>query len=527
MGIEHAGPSVRTKVLLMTAVPTLLFTAAIAVLLTSAGSLPSASRVTALSLLAVGITTSLWQAQAFIRAFERTFSAIAQRAASLQNHCLAGLRRGLEAIAKGDATVAVIPRTTLINATESDELGALASTLDQIILQTQGAVEAYASMQQSIGEILAESRQLTSDAQAGRINRRTNSDRFEASFRELVNGLNGVMDAVATPLSEAKVVLTAVAERDLTQRMRGEYLGEYKVLGETVNRAIDNVAVTLDQVLSASQQVAAAGGQISSASQSLAGGASEQAAGIEEIASSTTEFASMAKTAAANAQEALTLAEQARSNADEGMKRVDLLSNAMEDIRRGSLETMRIMKTIDEIAFQTNLLALNAAVEAARAGDAGRGFSVVAEEVRALAIRASEASKSTAAFIEQGVTNAERGVQINADASESLKRITTNATKVAQVIAEISAAAEQQSQGVAQINGALDQLNDATQQVASNAEESASTAEELSSQAQMMQAIVEQFTLNHAGGSARRRSRTLEMPKRFAHAGAEEYESIF
>lgn len=126
------------------------------------------------------------------------------------------------------------------------------------------------------------------------------------------------------------------------------------------------------------------------------------------------------------------------------------------------------MKSIEQIAFQTNLLALNAAVEAARARDAGRGFAVVGEEVQALAIR-SAAAANTALRIEQSLDRVERGVQLGAATAASLASITTDLTQVAHVVTEVSAASEQQAQGVAHIPGAIDELNHATQQAAANA----------------------------------------------------------
>jgi methyl-accepting chemotaxis protein len=296
-------------------------------------------------------------------------------------------------------------------------------------------------------------------------------------------------------LTEARQTLARVAARDLTARMQGDYRGAFGALKSDINGAVGNLAETLAQVQVASEQVAAAGEQITSASQSLASGASEQAAGLEEVASSTTEFASMAKSTAANALEATALARKARASADDGSAQMTRLTEAVQEIRRGSTDTARIVKTIEEIAFQTNLLALNAAVEAARAGDAGRGFAVVADEVRALAVRSAEASRSTAALIEQSLQNVERGVALNAQASSSFAEIASHVGRVSDVVAEISTAVDQQALGVTQINSAVDELNGATQQVAANAEESASTAEELSSQAEALRRIVGQFTL--------------------------------
>ena len=215
----------------------------------------------------------------------------------------------------------------------------------------------------------------------------------------------------------------------------------------------------------------------------------------------------MARASAGNATEALRVAADARVQATDGASRMERLTQAVADMKSASADTAKIMKSIEEIAFQTNLLALNAAVEAARAGDADRGFAVVAEEVRSLAIRSAEASRSTAELIERGLASADRGVVLNAEVAQGFRRINEQVGRVADVMSEIAAAAEQQSDGVTQINGAVDQLNHLTQQIAANAEESASAAEELDSQARALNETVETFTL--ATGASARGSRTI------------------
>jgi methyl-accepting chemotaxis protein len=250
-----------------------------------------------------------------------------------------------------------------------------------------------------------------------------------------------------------------------------------------------------------SEQTASAAGQVSSASQSLAEGASEQAASVEETTASVEEMTSMIRQSASNAEEAKNLSSSARTHAEKGTEAMERMSTAINDIKKSSDETAKIVKTIDEIAFQTNLLALNAAVEAARAGEAGKGFAVVAEEVRSLAQRAAEAAKNTSAMIEESVHNADNGVNISTEVGNSLGEITEGARKVNDLVAEIAAAAQEQAQGIEQINQAVVQMDQVTQSNAANAEESASASEELSAQAEELNAMVAELQ-NMVGGSA-------------------------
>ncbi|MFP4052353.1 MAG: methyl-accepting chemotaxis protein [Phycisphaerae bacterium] len=249
-----------------------------------------------------------------------------------------------------------------------------------------------------------------------------------------------------------------------------------------------------------SEQVAAASGQVSSASQSLAQGASEQAASVEETSASVEEMSSMIKQNASNADEAKGLADSANSNAQRGSEAMTRMSNAIEDIKKSSDETAKIIKTIDEIAFQTNLLALNAAVEAARAGEAGKGFAVVAEEVRNLAMRSAEAARNTASMIETAVKNSDNGVTISQEVAESLNAIADGSRKVNDLVTEIAAASNEQAAGIEQISTAVTQMDQVTQSNAANAEESASASEELSAQAEELQTIVQELQ-SMVGGS--------------------------
>ena len=254
-----------------------------------------------------------------------------------------------------------------------------------------------------------------------------------------------------------------------------------------INKSLNSVIGGLS---AGAEQVAAAANQVSSSSQQMAEGSSEQASSLEEISSSLEEMTSMTKQNADNAKQANTMAVDTSSSASKGSEAMVKMASAINKIKASSDETAKIIKTIDEIAFQTNLLALNAAVEAARAGEAGMGFAVVAEEVRNLAQRSAEAAKTTSALIEESQNNAENGVVVTQEVDSILKEITESVNKMTQLIGEVSAASEEQAQGIGQVNSAVSQMDEVTQSSAANAEESASASEELSTQAEELNNMV-------------------------------------
>ncbi len=189
-------------------------------------------------------------------------------------------------------------------------------------------------------------------------------------------------------------------------------------------------------------------------------------------------------------------ANQIVTSANESMEK---LTVSMEDISKASEETFKIIKTIDEIAFQTNLLALNAAVEAARAGEAGAGFAVVADEVRNLAMRAADAAKNTAQLIEGTVKKINDGSELVSITNGEFKQVSQSAAKVGSLIAEISEASKEQSNGIEQVNIAISEMDKVVQQNAANAEESASASEEMHAQAEQLREYVRNLLVLIAG----------------------------
>ncbi len=250
-----------------------------------------------------------------------------------------------------------------------------------------------------------------------------------------------------------------------------------------VRDAVAGLTEGAEQVTSASQEV-------SRASQLLAEGSSTQASSLEETSASMEEMASMTRQNADHAQQTNQLMNEASTQLQSANESVTALKKAIDSIDKASDETVKIIKTIDEIAFQTNLLALNAAVEAARAGEAGAGFAVVADEVRNLAMRAAEAAKNTQELIEGNVTNIKQGASLMIDTEQAFAKVAEIAQKAGGLVAEVAAASSEQAQGIDQVNAAMTNMDRVTQQNAASAEESAAASEQLSAQALTMQGII-------------------------------------
>ena len=268
------------------------------------------------------------------------------------------------------------------------------------------------------------------------------------------------------------------------------------ILTRSITKPINRVAEGLTE---GAEQLASASGQVSLASQSLAEGASEQAAGIEETSSSMEEMTSMTKQNANNANQANTLMGDTSRVVEDANRSMRELTESMREISVASEETAKIIKTIDEIAFQTNLLALNAAVEAARAGEAGAGFAVVADEVRNLAMRASDAAKNTATLIEGTVKKIKNGSEIVSRTNEAFVRVAAGSKKIGELVGEISAASQEQAQGIEQINKAVAEMDKVVQKNAASAEESASASEEMNAQAEQMKGFVNELVVLVSG----------------------------
>ncbi|GEM_PF-1296581 len=281
----------------------------------------------------------------------------------------------------------------------------------------------------------------------------------------------------------------------------GDFSGSVSVRSEDdkLGRALsDMMKITHDalvQVNAHVKQVSSGAGDITTVSQSLSEGAVASSTALVQIYASTTQIGDQTHRNAQNASSANEFAISSREVAENGYTAVEEMVASMQEIQSSSKQIAQIVKLIDDIAFQTNLLALNAAVEAARAGRQGKGFSVVAEEVRNLAARSATAAKQTASLVEDTVQRVENGAAIALRTDAAFKEILENAQRTADLYREIAQASHDQSKSIDQIATSLGQIDHTTQQNTQYASQTASAARSLYIQSDELRNMMERFQL--------------------------------
>ncbi|MDR1688007.1 MAG: methyl-accepting chemotaxis protein [Clostridiales bacterium] len=377
-------------------------------------------------------------------------------------------------------------------------------------------------------------------AAEGKLDTRVDTKKYSGDWAMLLDELNALMDAIASPINEAAEILHKVAAGNFDDKMIGTYRGEFQNIKDSVNETVTNIASYIDEIssvlnalsqnnlnqdikreyvgefgsikesllniismfnrviteiLSASEQVAAGSRSISESSMTLAQGASEQASSVQELNATMQTINESTGHNADNAKQAENLSKQSSVSAAQGDSDMDKMLEAMDSIKDSSSAISRIIKTIEDIAFQTNLLALNAAVEAARAGEHGKGFAVVAEEVRSLASRSQTSAKETAELIDKSVSSVNEGMDIANKTAGTLRVIVEGVNKVGKIITDINTASAEQAHAISQVMNGITQITEVVQSNSATSEESASASQELASQATVLQGLVEVFKL--------------------------------
>ncbi|PJL57994.1 methyl-accepting chemotaxis protein [Stenotrophomonas maltophilia] len=380
--------------------------------------------------------------------------------------------------------------------------GDLSVDMDPLPGEKAAITQAMDETKTSLSAINGEIRRLATAAAAGDFSLRGDEDRFAYDFRDMVAGLNRLMQTTDENLVQVSTLLQAISRGDLTVRMQGDFHGVFARMRDDCNATVDQLKQIVGRIQSSASSINLAAGEIASGNTDLSRRTEQQAANLEETAASMEELTSTVKQNAEHARQANQLAIGAHGVASQGGEVVGQVVTTMSAIEASSKKIAEIISVIDGIAFQTNILALNAAVEAARAGEQGRGFAVVASEVRTLAQRSAGAAKEIKGLIEDSVGKVADGSALVRQAGTTMGEIVASVQRVTDIMADISAASQEQSSGIEQVNQAVVQMDETTQQNAALVEEASAAARSMEEQANLLAEAVSVFRTGAATAAA-------------------------
>ncbi|WP_269465144.1 methyl-accepting chemotaxis protein [Caldimonas brevitalea] len=314
----------------------------------------------------------------------------------------------------------------------------------------------------------------------------------------------GITRSVKGPVDRAIRVAERIAKGDLSSSVQVESADEIGRLLAAIATMQDQLRGLVGEIRLSADSIELASAEVASGNQDLSTRTERAASGLQVTASSVEQLTATVRQNADAAKQANQLAMSASAVAVRGGEVVGQVVSTMDDIDASSKRINDIIAVIDGIAFQTNILALNAAVESARAGEQGRGFAVVAGEVRSLAQRSAEAAREIKVLIGSSVEKVETGSRLVQDAGTTMHEIVTSVQRVTDIIAEITAASNEQSGGIGQVNQSVNQLEQMTQQNAALVEQSAAAAASLREQAGRLSGLVSTFRLQEERTSALR-----------------------
>ena len=332
------------------------------------------------------------------------------------------------------------------------------------------------------------------ELEKGNLSINLNSDKNN-EFGEMINTLNSAMKNIKSYVNEIDRVMDQMSNGSFDINIEENFIGDFISIENSISNFSKNISDTLSQVNNVAENVNMASAQVAQNAQMIASGTNAQTQLVDDLQDITSEISKAVEKNNQNLIETEKLFTDTVSTVEDGTNEMHNLSDSMEEINQTSEEIKKIVKTIEDIAFQTNILALNAAIEAARAGVAGKGYAVVADEVGNLANKTTEAAKNTVNLIENSVLAAQKGDYHAKNMSRLLNEIYEKSENVLGIMNLVSEASNKQTNSIFRINDDISEIASLIQNMASSSEEGAATAEELSTQTDMLNELVSEFKL--------------------------------
>lgn len=385
--------------------------------------------------------------------------------------------------------------------------------------------QSFQIVMENLNNLIFEIKLITDEIINGKVSTRGNPDKFYGAFKEIIIGVNTTLDALFMPIKEGVEILEDMSKGNFTARVKGNYKGDHRMIADSINTLGNSLNRILAEISDMVNRTASISEQISSSTEQMAAGAQEQSVQATEVATSVDEMTRTILDTSKNASKAAEASKKAGEVAQDGgnvvektivgMNRIaDFVEKASEKIQalgKSSEQIGEIIQVIDDIANQTNLLALNAAIEAARAGEQGRGFAVVADEVRKLAERTTKATKEISDMIKQiqGVTDnvvqsmhegsseVDNGKNLANKAGDSLKQIILTSGEVQDVVAQVASASEEQSSTSEIISRNVESISKVTNENAAGIQQIAGSADELNKMTDNLKELLTQFNFSN------------------------------
>ena len=316
----------------------------------------------------------------------------------------------------------------------------------------------------------------------------------QGNFKVTLDRAKQATDALQAMMGDIGHVMSSVSHGDLTRRVQAQGRGDLELLKHNINQSLDALGGSLKEINTNTQLLAAQANQTSQAVEQIAAGADTQTTAIRQVSTALSMTAQSIADVSNNTESASYQSRESVEFVRSGKEKISRMVEVVNNIAANSQKINKISEVIESIANRTNLLSLNAAIEAARAGEQGKGFAVVADEVGKLAISSAESTKEIAVLVKQASEEAKRAVQTVADINEDMNRIEVGAGKTDGMLQRISAAVEEQSNALQEIDVNVLNLNQIAASNANASEELTATALQLARIADNNRREVETFS---------------------------------